>query len=234
MRAEKKVNESADTCHANRSCIHSRSTCCNGGSEGQREEVKSCRCYQGQSAPHTTCSYHVTHLANTELHREVETSQMETFQTQLAIVLRAQSVRFCPVSFSKGSSILEHPFEGRRKEAGSVSMFNYAQKMETGPAYLSKRDTGNYSVLPSKKTRGTTVTSNHQKESHRESDSVFYSVIRVLQTEWRFLRASARTLLSFHGLRVTIAYQILQDMYALKVLLRVLVQSTSTSETFRY
>ena len=96
-------------------------------------------------------------------------------------------------------------------------MFNCAQKMETGPAYLSKRDTGNYSVLPSKKTGGTAVTSNNQKESHRESDSVFYSVIRVLKTDWRFLRASARTLLSFHGLRVTIAYQILQDMYSLKV-----------------
>jgi len=131
--------------------------------------------------------------------------------------LQLCSVRFCPVSFSKGSSILEHHFEGRRKEAGSVSMFNCAQKMETGPAYLSKRDTGNYSVLPSKKTGGTAVTSNNQKESHRESDSVFYSVIRVLQTDWRFLRASARTLLSFHGLRVTIAYQILQDMYSLKV-----------------
>ena len=71
MRAEKKLNESADTCHANRSCIHSRSTCCNGGSEGQREEVRSCRCYQAQRAPHTTCSYHVTHLAHTELHRNL-------------------------------------------------------------------------------------------------------------------------------------------------------------------
>jgi len=35
MRAERKLNESADTCRANRSCIHSRSVCCNGGSEAQ-------------------------------------------------------------------------------------------------------------------------------------------------------------------------------------------------------
>ena len=39
MRAERKVNESADTCRVNRSCIHSRSICCNGGSEAQREKL---------------------------------------------------------------------------------------------------------------------------------------------------------------------------------------------------
>jgi hypothetical protein len=126
MRAEKKVNESADTCHANRSCIHSRSTCCNGGSEGQREEVRSCRCYQAQRAPHTTCSYHVTHLAHTELHREVETSQMETSQTQLAIVLRAILPSFVfERKFHFGTSF-------RREKEGSRVSFHVQLCPENG------------------------------------------------------------------------------------------------------
>ena len=53
-------------------------------------------------------------------------------------------------------------------------------------------------------TGGTGVTSNHDNEAHRGSDSVSYSLICALL----FLRASARTLLNFHCLRVTISYQI--------------------------
>ena len=54
---------------------------------------------------------------------------------------------------------------------------------------------------------------------------VFYSLNRPdlsLHNELLFLRASARTLLNFHRLRVIISNQ----MYSLKVPLRVLVQST--------
>ena len=61
-------------------------------------------------------------------------------------------------------------------------------------------------------TAGTGVTSNHHNEDHRGSDSVkVYSLIWALQNETLPARASARTLLDFHCLRVTISYQISDD-----------------------
>ncbi len=72
-------------------------------------------------------------------------------------------------------------------------------------------------------TGGTGVTSNHDNEAHRGSDSVFYSLIWALQSEWLFLRASAHTLLNFHCLRVTVFAIRSHGEYYLKIPFRVLV-----------
>ena len=44
--------------------------------------------------------------------------------------------------------------------------------------------------------------------AHQGSDCGFYNLIRALQNMWLFLRTSARTLLHFDCLQVTISYQI--------------------------
>ena len=74
--------------------------------------------------------------------------------------------------------------------------------------YLTAQQYQNHSTSSRNRNMGNRVTSNHDNETHWGSASVFYSLIWALQNEWLFLHASARTFLNFHGLRVTISYQI--------------------------
>ena len=74
--------------------------------------------------------------------------------------------------------------------------------------YNILNDIKDHSTSSRNRNKGTGVTSNHDNEAHRGSESVFYSLIWALQNEWLFLCASARTLLNFHCLQVTIYYQI--------------------------
>ena len=67
----------------------------------------------------------------------------------------------------------------------------------------------NHSTSSRNRNRGNRGNMGNIKSRHRGSDFVFYSLIRALQNEWLFLRASARTLLNFHCVRVAISYQLL-------------------------